>query len=176
MESTINSILEILFDYQGLTEEEIVSKTEKIDLKTKRWLAIHHPDNRVRVILFKQTNVNVGDASILNINLIISDNYKPLIEIGNRVAIAPNVTLIAVSAPNNSILTENIYVKENLIREDKIVIEDDVWIGANAVILPGVHVGMCSVIGAGAVVTKDVPPHAIVAGVPARVLRILSSE
>ncbi|MNI40841.1 Chloramphenicol acetyltransferase [compost metagenome] len=53
----------------------------------------------------------------------------------------------------------------------KIVIGNDVWIGANAVILPGVTLGDGAVIGAGAVVTKDVPPYAIVGGVPAKVIR-----
>lgn len=55
-----------------------------------------------------------------------------------------------------------------------VVIEDEVWIGFNALVLPGVTVGTQSVIGAGAVVTKDVPPRSIVAGNPARVLRSLT--
>jgi acetyltransferase-like isoleucine patch superfamily enzyme len=50
------------------------------------------------------------------------------------------------------------------------VIEDDVWVGAGAVILPGVTIGRGAIVGAGAVVTRDVPPFAIVAGVPARFL------
>jgi len=57
-----------------------------------------------------------------------------------------------------------------------VVIEDEVWIGYGALILPGVTVGTQSVIGAGAVVTKDVPPRTIVAGNPARVLRSLTDE
>jgi len=52
-----------------------------------------------------------------------------------------------------------------------VVIEDDVWIGLRAVILPGVRIGRSSIIGAGAVVTKDVPAYSIVGGVPARVIR-----
>mgnify|MGYP006290995603 FL=1 len=52
-----------------------------------------------------------------------------------------------------------------------IVIEDDVWIGAQAVITDGVHVGKGAVVAAGAVVTKDVAPHTVVGGVPARTLR-----
>lgn len=57
-----------------------------------------------------------------------------------------------------------------------VVIEDEVWIGFNALILPGVTVGAQSVVGAGAVVTKDVPLRSIVAGNPARVLRSLTEE
>jgi acetyltransferase-like isoleucine patch superfamily enzyme len=53
-----------------------------------------------------------------------------------------------------------------------VIIDDDVWIGAHCVILPGVHVGQGAVIGAGAVVTRDVPPRSIVAGVPATVIKV----
>ena len=53
----------------------------------------------------------------------------------------------------------------------KVVIEDDVWIGYRAMILPGVTVGKGSIIGAGAVVTKDVPPYSVVGGVPARIIK-----
>lgn len=52
-----------------------------------------------------------------------------------------------------------------------VVIEDDVWIGARVTLLPGVHIGRGSVIGAGSVVTKDVPAYSIVGGNPARVLK-----
>ena len=51
------------------------------------------------------------------------------------------------------------------------IIGDDVWIGTNVVILPGVHIGQGAIIGAGAVVTKDVPPYACVGGVPAKLLK-----
>ena len=52
-----------------------------------------------------------------------------------------------------------------------VTVEDDVWIGSNCVILPGVTIGCGSVIGAGAVVTKDIPPYSIAVGVPAKVLK-----
>jgi acetyltransferase-like isoleucine patch superfamily enzyme len=55
-----------------------------------------------------------------------------------------------------------------------VVIEDHVWIGAKAVILPGVHIGSRAVIGAGSIVTKDIPPRCVAAGNPARVLRHLT--
>lgn len=56
-------------------------------------------------------------------------------------------------------------------KKNFVKIGNDVWLGANAIILPGVTIGDGAIIGAGAVVTKDVPPYAIVAGVPAKVLR-----
>jgi acetyltransferase-like isoleucine patch superfamily enzyme len=57
-----------------------------------------------------------------------------------------------------------------------IVIEDNVWLGANVVVMPGVTIGKHSVVAAGSVVTKDVPPDTIVAGVPAKVVKKLDSE
>lgn len=166
-------VFEVMFDYGSLTEEEILRKIKKLDWKIIRWMAIHHPDNRIRKLLFRQTNVKIGKDAVLNINLVISDDYEPLVEIGNRVAISPNVTIIAVTGPNNSKLAENDYVKEKLIKKEKIVIEDDVWIGANVIILPGVRIGKGAILGAGSVVTKDVPPYTIVAGVPAKVMKTL---
>lgn len=58
----------------------------------------------------------------------------------------------------------------------EIVIGNDVWIGGHVIILPGVHVGDHAIIGAGAIVTKDVPPYAIVGGNPARVIKYRNSE
>jgi len=60
--------------------------------------------------------------------------------------------------------------------DEPITVEDGVWIGAGAIILQGVRIGKCSVVGAGAVVTSDVPPHVLVAGVPARVVRQLKVD
>jgi len=56
-------------------------------------------------------------------------------------------------------------------RQDRVIIGPDVWIGHNAIVMPGVTIGAGAAIGSGAVVTKDVPPYAIVVGVPARILR-----
>lgn len=60
--------------------------------------------------------------------------------------------------------------------KDRVVIGPDVWIGHNAIVMPGVKIGTGAAIGSGAVVTKDVPPYAIVVGVPARVLRFRADE
>ena len=59
---------------------------------------------------------------------------------------------------------------------EAIIIENDVWIGANTVITAGVHIGSHAVIGAGSVVTKDVPAYTIVAGCPAKIIRSLKND
>lgn len=88
--------------------------------------------------------------------------------IGNRVSIAPRVTLVLASDANWSKLNEII-----LPREGKIVLQDDCWIGTGAIILPDITIGEMSVIGAGSVVTKDVSSYTVVAGVPAKEIRKL---
>lgn len=84
-----------------------------------------------------------------------------LLVIGDRVAISPNVTFLCSMHPEESKISK-IYGKTSEIK-----VSDDAWIGAGAIILGGVKIGKCSVVGAGAVVTKDIPPYTVVAGVPA---------
>ncbi len=84
------------------------------------------------------------------------------INIAKGVLWAPGVKIISA---NHSFTSYHKWVKTRPIK-----IEEYVWIGANAVILPGVHIGKYSIVGAGSVVTKDIPNYSIVAGVPARVV------
>lgn len=89
--------------------------------------------------------------------------------IGKHVSIAPNVTCICESSANNGIeINTYLYVTERLTRQADIVIRDEAWVGANAVLLPGVTVGRCCVIGAGSVLTHDADDYGIYAGVPAK--------
>jgi Acetyltransferase (isoleucine patch superfamily) len=90
------------------------------------------------------------------------------VNIGHHVNLAQGIT---VTALNHNFEDSEKRIDEQGVCTTPVVIEDDVWIGANAVILPGVRVGTHSVVAAGAVVTKDVPPHSIVAGVPAKVIK-----
>jgi acetyltransferase-like isoleucine patch superfamily enzyme len=94
------------------------------------------------------------------------------IRIGSHVMFGPHVTIIG-GGHNISVMGRFMTdVHEKTGDEDLgVVIEDDVWVGASAVILRGVHVGRGAVIAAGAVVTKSVPPYSIVCGNPAHVLR-----
>lgn len=139
-----------------------------------RWIATYCPHPAWRIALLKRCGIQIGDKTIINfgVNFIIpmtrSGVKKGTISIGNRVAIATGVVIVGSSHPNYSVLS-GIYPVD----DGPITICDDVWIGANAVILPGVTIGKQSVIAAGAVVTKDVPPCCVVAGVPARKIKDL---
>lgn len=118
----------------------------------------------VRMTLFRLSGLKVGNNVFINMGLHIVDNYENLIEIGDRVAIAPNVHLVAVSNPNYSILSKI----EKYCTRGRIKIGEDSWLGVGAVVLPGVTIGKCCVIGSNAVVTKDVDDYSIVAGIPAK--------
>lgn len=163
----------LLFNYGSLTEEQIIEECKSLPKKLIRWLGAYHPDNRTRKIFFRLTNIEIGDDTVINCNFIVSDDYKPLLKIGRRVAIAPNVTIICESNPNNSLLNNIEYVKEKLICDEPVVIKDDAWIGANCIILPGVTIGEKSIIGAGSVVNTNVPDSSIYAGAPAKLIKTL---
>jgi maltose O-acetyltransferase len=167
-------VMRLMFDYEGLPPEQIEQEATPLPRKLLRWLGAHHPDNRTRKIFFRMTGVHIGEGTNVTPGLIVNDGYSGLCSIGKRVSIASNVTLVADSNPNNSRLGDQPYVKEHLVKQGPVIIEDDVWLGTNAVVLPGVRIGRGAVVGAGAVVTRDVAPFTVVAGVPARLIRALT--
>lgn len=91
-----------------------------------------------------------------------------MIEIGNNVMISPRVSLYA---ENHNFDDVSIPMKEQGVSKKFIKIEDDCWIAANSIVLAGVTIGNGSIIAAGSVVTKDVPPYSIFAGNPAKLIR-----
>jgi len=95
------------------------------------------------------------------------------ITIGDNVYTSPFVQMVAVNHVfadrDQPIISQGITAKG-------IVIEDNAWIGSGAIVLDGVHIGKGAVIAAGAVVTKDVPPHTVAAGVPAQVVKELTTD
>ncbi len=93
--------------------------------------------------------------------------YGPL-EVGNKCAVAAHTVFAAVRHTHED---PEVAFVDGPAQQEKIVIEDNVWIGANAVIIGGVRIGTGSIVAAGAVVTHDVQPYSVVAGVPARLLR-----
>jgi acetyltransferase-like isoleucine patch superfamily enzyme len=105
-------------------------------------------------------------------------------EIGKFCAISWDVTINAISHPYSNLSISAFpyvpyvgdFVKERIQTHSEVKMKNDVWVGANTVIMPGVVIGNGAIIGAGAVVTKDVPDYAIVAGVPAKWIKYRFSE
>ena len=135
-----------------------------------RFFGSHAIGNPIRIFFYKLSGVKVGRNVLLNQGLTIIDNgHKNMIVIEDGVSFAPNVTLVAKSSPmyiHPAVKRESLPIKEG-----RILIKEGCWIGTGAVILPGVTLGKCSMVGANAVVNKDVPDFTIVAGIPAQPIR-----
>lgn len=109
-------------------------------------------------------HVHIGHHFYANFNLTLVDDAH--ITIGNHVMIAPNVTLSTAGHP------ENIEKRRAGFQYSKdIHIEDGVWIGAHVVVMPGVRIGKDAIIGAGSIVTKDIPQGVVAYGVPCKVIK-----
>lgn len=115
--------------------------------------------------------VNLGNQIKIGRNCSIMYNFFCMsaggVTIEDDVLIAANVSLVSNSHD---------FKERQILTCKPIVIKRNVWIGAGATILPGVTIGENSIVAAAAVVTKDVPPHTLVAGVPAKIIRDISDE
>lgn len=110
-------------------------------------------------------HIHIGNRCFINCNVTILDTAR--VEIGNDVFIAPGVVITAATHPLDAEKRVSDLIGH------AITIKDRVWIGANAVILPGVTIGENAVIAAGAVVNRDVPANTLVGGVPAKKIKDL---
>lgn len=142
-----------------------------------RFLLNHAPDNSLK----KSSSINcfVGNPTVIGSysNILMHDDTSiergsfivanDRVEIGTGAAIAYGVTILTSADPRTKL--RKLYPKMTA----PVIIGDYCWIGARSMILPGVTIGECSVVAAGSVVTKDVPPHCLVAGSPAIVKKKL---
>lgn len=110
------------------------------------------------------SHIEVGKNFFANYNCMIIDVAK--VKIGDNCQMAPNVAIYTAGHPVHPVSRNSAY--EYGI---EVTIGDNVWIGGNTVILPGVHIGSNTVIGAGSVVTRDIPDWVVAAGNPCRVIR-----
>lgn len=108
------------------------------------------------------THIHIGEGCYLNMNCNFIDDG--MISIGKKVMFGPSVTIATVGHPINPELREYMYAVP-------VTIGDNCWIGAGAVICPGVTIGENTVIGAGSVVTSDIPANSVAVGNPCKVLR-----
>lgn len=140
--------------------------------------------NAVRCSLLKHCLTSFGEKNEIDGNIYIGDGTDVEIgsrcqinracrlvnvKIGNCVMIAPEVVFVPKMHRTTS--TDIPMIDQGNIEYPAVIVEDDVWIGHRAIIMPGVHLCKGSIIGAGAVVTKDVPGYAVVGGVPAKWIR-----
>lgn len=114
-------------------------------------------------------NIHVGDQFLANYHVTILDIMP--VTIGDYVMIGPNTLITTVNHP----ITPK-GRREHLGIGKPVAIGNDVWIGGNCTILPGVTIGNNVVVAAGAVVTKDVPDNCVVGGVPAKILRMIEND
>ena len=114
-------------------------------------------------------NIHIGNNFTANFNLTILDIKE--VYIGDNVMIGPNTTITTVGHPLSPKDR-----RAHLAQGSEIRIGNDVWLGANVTILPGVTIGDNVVVGAGGVVTKDIPPNSLALGVPARVVKELEND
>lgn len=118
-------------------------------------------------------NVNIQNRARFGHNLVVGDNsgLGENCRIGSGAVIGNNVMMgadVIIVTQNHQYTRETF---EGFVKKP-VIIDDNVWIGYRVIILPGVRIGRNAIIGAGAVVTKDVPPYSIAGGVPARVLKM----
>ena len=138
---------------------------------------------RIRVVLAKGFVKHIGN----NVNIEKGAVFGRSITIGNNSGVGINCIIQGkVTIHDNVIMGPEVYIytrnhrhdmlnipmiQQGFEEEREVVIDDDVWIGSRVTILPGVHVGKGSILGAASVITKDVPPYVIMGGNPAKILK-----
>ena len=123
-------------------------------------------------------HTKIGAHCFMNFNFTVQDDA--LVTIGNNNNFGPNVTIVTPMHPmiaeerRGMICSDG--VERFLCYAKPVTIGNDCWFGANVVVCPGVTIGDNSVIGAGSVVTRDIPPNSFAAGVPAKVIRMITEQ
>lgn len=152
--------------YQHRGRHAIIYHSVRMDTPPYRkfWLGDYSVVESFACINNAVGDVIIGDHTRIGLhNTIIGP-----VTIGSHVNLAQGITITAL---NHNFDDSEKRIDQQGISTKEVVLEDDIWVGANAVILPGVTIGKHAVVAAGAIVTKDVPPHSLVAGVPAKVIR-----
>lgn len=143
----------------------------------KDWRRINKDNFTTLKSLVPFSCIKVGKYTYGELDVLRLDNTSVL-QIGNFCSIAPNVCFL-MGAEHFTKHVSTFPFKAKVLQtvsaeadsRGNIIIDDDVWIGYQSTIMSGVHIGQGAIVAAGAVVTKDVPPYAIVGGVPAKIIR-----
>lgn len=166
--------LKFEYNYKKLKSKKRKRKTLS---ETERIYLSNNIDNNTKIILngsVTYEKIAVGKKTYGNVNALFSNNIPVLLIIGNYVSIGPDVKFIVnsehdyknISTFPFKVLCNGVHCEA--LTKGSIIVEDDVWIGANSLILSGVRIGQGAVVTSGSVVTKDVEPYSIVGGNPAK--------
>ncbi len=155
-------VKDLCYEYNKIKPSSINERKEKIKSilgKTKDNFLIEQP-----FVCDYGYNIEIGENFYANHNLVILDANK--VKFGDNVFIAPNCGFYTAGHPINADMRN-----EGLEYAKPIEIGNDVWIGGNVVVLPGVKIGNNVVIGAGSIVNKDIPSNSVAVGNPCRVIK-----
>lgn len=147
----------------------------------RKWRKLNKDNGTLAMNIFPSNLVSVGKESYGELN-IVTFNTNSKLSIGSYCSIAQKVTfLLDVEHHINRISTYPFSAKilqngDEAFSKGDIKIDDDVWIGYGVIIMSGVHIGQGAIVAAGSVVTKDVPPYAIVGGIPAKIIKYRFDE
>ncbi len=155
-------------------------------IKRRRFISayrkVNHQNETFPGNMFDIRDVTIGKKTYGTIR-IFNDVKNAHLYIGSFCSIGDNVVfLLGIDHPTNFISTFPFRVKiekkdeMEAISKGNIVVDDDVWIGYGATILSGVHIGQGAIVGANALVTKDIPPYAIAGGTPAKLIKYRFEE
>ena len=130
-------------------------------------LAMNMPHDRLSILFYRLRGAKIGHNVGLGAHVFMEESRPELITIEDNVHIGPNVMILTHDSSRHCINPEE------PVKFGRVRIKRNSYIGAGAIILPGVTIGEYAIVGAGAVVTKDVPPRSVAVGVPARVIKRL---
>lgn len=177
---------------------ELVAKKEKAHRLSQDYNALYESDADKRTAILQDLLAEIGDGTLMlgpirfhygchtkigsgcfmNFNFTVQDDAE--VVIGDHCNFGPNVTLVTPLHPMLPEERRGIVCKDGVERflcyAKPIAIGDDCWFGANVVVCPGVTIGDGCVVGAGSVVTRDLPPRTFSAGVPAKVIRPITED
>lgn len=158
---------EILFDYNNCRPSQVEERQRLLRLLLGKIGQSFNIEQPFRCDY--GCNIEIGENFYANYGCVILDVGK--VTIGNNVQFAPNVSILTAGHPLHPQSRNSGYEYGIPIQ-----IGDNVWLGASVIINPGVSIGENTVIGAGSVITKDIPANVVAAGNPCRVLRAITDE
>ncbi|MCU4858668.1 CatB-related O-acetyltransferase [Bacillus cereus] len=159
-----------------------IARYMKLILFKKKWRKLNRHNSTNPGNIFPADLVTVGNFSYGKLNVNSYGNKNEELMIGNLVSIGGNVLFMLGGNHKYNCLTTYPFKKKILFKESEaitkgpIIVEDDVWIGNNAIILSGITIGKGAIVAAGSVVTKNVEPYSIVGGNPAQLIKYRFSE